>query len=142
MILVLFVIGCKPKSTDSKKVFDSNKWEQGKTVSLKLKTDKAVQHQKLIIHISHVDGIQFPVLPIQIAKKSPDGKIEKMAINLEFVDKSGERLSDCSGDYCDYKSVIDSNFTMTPNEEYQFDITNDVKLPYIPGIMQMELIIE
>ena len=81
LFVILFGVGCKKSLSDSNKDFDSNQWPKGKQVSLKIIVDKPMQNKKLNFRLSHVQGIQYPVLPLQIKKISPAGKVETKAFN-------------------------------------------------------------
>jgi hypothetical protein len=61
---------------------------------------------------------------------------------IPFFDSKKNRLSDCSGDYCDLETLIEEGFKFKETGKYQFKILYDMEAKVIPNIMQVGLIID
>ncbi len=114
---------------------EENHWQKTdvKTFTFDITDDS--QLYNLSFKFSHVYDYQFASVPIQFEIESPDGKTEKLAVDLAIKDSTGKQLADCSGDVCDLTYKIKEN-TKLHKGKYTIKVSHNFQgFPYLPNVI-------
>ena len=135
LALALFV-SCNKKVVfkDTIKQFPENRWAASdvKTFDFTLKHD--VEPAEIQLHFSHVFDPQYTTVPLSVTITNPSGEQENIFVNMQLKDGSGESLSECAGDVCDYTTTIKEGAKMAKGK-YKITVQNKYEHEYLPNIL-------
>lgn len=133
-LAVLF--SCKKTTlyTDTIKEFPNNRWPKNEVKTFTLNLKKDVEMAEMELHFSHVIDPQYDTVPLSVTITHPSGETENIYVNMQLKDASGESLSDCAGDICDYTTMIKEGSKMEKGT-YKITVQNQFPNQYLPNIL-------
>lgn len=143
MALLLPFLACnKNKVFDAKTEFAEYKWVKIKKVEFQPEITDNAKAYTITIAFRHIYGFNFQELPLNVEISSPSGKTENKKYYLQIADENNKYLSECSGDYCDLKSIVENNFKFTENGKYKFSISHELPVDIASNIIDIGMIIQ
>ncbi len=135
LFLALLLWSCDGNVTYKKFVddFPENRWEKSDVKTYDFKIEQAGNYD-LLIDFSHVYGMQFAQLPINVTLTNPDKTATTEKFALELRDKDGKDLGDCSGDYCDLRQAVFENRKLEAGN-YIVTLANGFDFEYFPNVI-------
>lgn len=113
--------------------FDDNRWPRTdvKTYDFQIEKDGSYN---LAIVFSHVAGIQFAEIPLNLELSDGHGVILAQPVMLRAKDAQGNDIGDCAGDFCDMEQVV---FTAKPLAagSYKIRLANAFEHEYLPNVI-------
>lgn len=146
LLLVSFLtilISCSKNQLSQFATFgEDNRWQQSDVQTFSFDITDDSQLYDLSFKFSHVYDYQFASVPIQFEIESPDGKTEKLNIDLSIKDSNGKQLADCSGDVCDLSYKIKEKVKFIKGI-YKLKISHNFKgAPYLPNVIGIGIKVE
>lgn len=135
-IAILFsLVGCDKNSVYKQfdSGFDDNRWLRTDVKTYEFTLEKPGAYD-LLIDFSHVAGIQFAQIPLQIEITSPDGAIAAEKVILQTKDSQGNDLGDCAGDLCDMQQSVSTNRQWAAGN-YKIRLSNEFDNDYLPNVI-------
>jgi gliding motility-associated lipoprotein GldH len=140
LLLPLFLFACNQYSVYSEfvKFSEDNHWASTEAKTFEFEITDETQTYDILFLFSHVYGYQFDHVPLHFSLKSPDGKTDDFSINLNLKDKNGKDTGDCSGDICDFTSVIREKMKFQKGL-YKITVSHSFNGPYLPNVIGIGL---
>lgn len=113
--------------------FDDNRWQRTdvKTFDFQLEKDGSYN---LAIVFSHVAGIQFAEIPLNLELSDANGVILAQNIILKTKDAQGNDIGDCAGDFCDMEQAVFTTKALTAGS-YKIRLANAFENDYLPNVI-------
>lgn len=113
--------------------FEENRWQRSdiKTYDFKIEKDG---NYNLSIVFSHVAGIQFSQIPLQLELSADANIILAENIILRTTDAQGNDIGDCSGDYCDMEQTVFESKALKAGV-YKVRLANAFDNAYLPNVL-------
>lgn len=124
----------KTTYTTTIKDFANNRWPKNEIKTFTLKLKKDVEVGEVELHFSHVIDPQYDTVPLSVVITHPSGEQENIYVNMQLKDASGDSLSECTGDICDYKTVIKEGSKLAKGT-YKITVQNQFPHEYLPNIL-------
>ena len=143
LTLVIATASCnKNRIFSEQKDITNNRWEKNNAIVFTPEISDTSKSYNIIFGLRHVFGFQPAGFAIKVEMSVPSGQVMTKTLPIPFFDSKKNRLSDCSGDYCDLETLIEEGFKFKETGKYQFKILYDMEAKVIPNIMQVGLIID
>jgi gliding motility-associated lipoprotein GldH len=139
--LFFILISCNSSGTfyQFDKMPENNRWMQTDVKVYEFEVKDDTKRYNIVFEFSHVYDYQFDSIPIQFMIKSPDGKEENLAVDLQLKDSSGKQLAECSGDVCDLKYTVKKQ-TRLNRGTYKIIVSHNFKAaPFLPNVIGIGL---
>lgn len=139
LLPLLFLFSCMKSSVYSEmfRDFDNNRWAMSdiRTFDIDIIEDT---NASIVINFSHVYEPGFTNVPVVLTIKKPSGEEELLAANMLLKDKTGNDISDCTGDICDLEFTLTENYSFTKGK-YKITVANAVNAPFLPNVLGLGL---
>lgn len=137
------LISCsKNQSSEFTTFGEDHRWQKSDVQTFSFDIIDDSQLYDLSFDFSHVYDYQFASVPIQFEIESPDGKTEKLAIDLAIKDSEGKQLADCSGDVCDLSHKIKEKAKFVKGT-YKVKVSQNFKgALYLPNVIRIGINVE
>lgn len=129
-------ISCNQNAVYSEfdKLPEDNRWLPTEVKKFEFEIAEDGQLYDLLFEFSHVYGYQFSEVPLDFNITDPDGKTAVISINLPIKDPNGKDFGDCSGDICDYTSVVREKIKFQKGH-YKIVVSHRFEGPYLPNVI-------
>jgi len=136
LLILLTLLSCNNNAVTIQfdKDFKDNRWPQSDLKTYEFTITDATKNYDLIFDFSHVDGYQFPTVPIKIEIENPDKTVTLKNFALEIKDPTGKQTGQCDGDYCDISYPVFTNTNLKAGV-YKVKISNSFPTGYLPNII-------
>lgn len=113
--------------------FDENRWQRSdlKTYDFQIEKDG---NYNLSVVFSHVAGIQFAEIPLNLEMSDANGIVLTQNIMLKTQDAQGNDIGDCAGDYCDMEQVVFTEKTLKAGS-YKIRLANAFEHEFLPNVL-------
>ncbi|HEX9979886.1 MAG TPA: hypothetical protein VGB50_04900 [Flavobacterium sp.] len=134
-LFCLVIIGCNSDTVykEFNDHFEENRWKKTDRFIYNFTIEQSGNYD-LLIDFSHVYGVPFPDIPIQLDMTGPDQKTETQSVRIQLTDPDGQPVADCSGDYCDLQQEIFSGRHLQAGK-YQIILSNQFDFEYLPNVL-------
>lgn len=138
-IAFLVILSCNKDNVFHKfdKDFESNRWSKLDIKKYDFEISEANKYD-VILEFSHIYDYDMKTIPLVIKIQSPDGTQTTEKLDLSIKDKFGKHLADCSGDICDLKYVLKSNYDLSKGS-FSISISNTSKFGFLPNVLGIGL---
>lgn len=141
LLSLFFILNSCNSGTFSQfdKMPENNRWEKSDLKGYEFEIKDDSKRYTIVFEFSHVYDYQFDSIPIQFIIKSPDGKEENLAVDIQLKDSSGKQLAECSGDVCDLKYTVKKQ-TRLNSGTYKIIVSHNFKAaPFLPNVIGIGL---
>ena len=137
---VILLAACAPISCNENRVhrkvddnFPENRWAKNdvRTYDFKITSDAAYD---LSILFSHVYETPLEHIPITVILSAPSMEPQTFNLIMHLRDGSGNQVSDCAGDYCDFMQEVFKNRNL-PAGDYKVSIANTFDYDFLPNVL-------
>ncbi len=124
-----------------KEIFKDQIWTKGEEIAYKpLIHDNSVSKQ-ISIDLQHIYGYNMDGFDVEMTVTAPSGNEEyRKTYYIKMKNADGSYISDCGGDYCDLKQVLEQNYQFKETGEYTFTFTQATNVESIAGFLSMKLL--
>jgi len=146
-LMIIFIISFLLTSCGNKTIFeeyrkfDNLSWQRFNYLNFEVPIENIDAEYDILIAIRHLPEIPYKEMKINITFYLPAGEMRTADHVFELVDKEGNSLSECLGDFCDVSFPVRKNFVFSEPGLVKFKIENKYTKTEMPGIMEVGLII-
>jgi len=147
-IIVIFVITFLLSSCGNRTVFEEYKkfdnlsWQRFDYLNFKVPIENTDAEYDILVAFRHLPEIPYREIRINFTFYLPSGEMRTSDHIFELVDKDGNKLSECLGDFCDISFPVRKNFVFSEPGIVKFQIENKYTKIEMPGIMEVGLILK
>ena len=143
MFLIFLLASC----SSNKKLYEeyytlpNMSWNRFDIVKFEVPVQEGGMDADFYLTIRHIPEIPYESLKYNFTFIMPSGEIRTADYELEFVDKTGNLLSDCLGDLCDITMLVRKGLLVSEAGVLKIEIENKYTKIEMPGIMEVGLIV-
>ena len=123
------------------KKFDNLSWGRFDFLDFEVAIEDVEAEYDILFAIRHLPEIPYQDMKINLTFHSPSGEMRTADHVFELVDKDGNKLSKCLGDFCDISFPVRKNFVFSEEGVIKFRIENKYTKTQMPGILEVGLIV-
>lgn len=137
LLLFLSLLSCKEAVVDKMdKDFDDNQWNKTDVKTFEFEIKRDIESADVLLNFSHIFDPGYSRVPmvVNIQNVTANTPPQSFALNLILKDESGESLSECSGDICDFSYTLIEGKPM-PKGNYKVTVQNQYQWEYLPNTL-------
>ena len=144
ILIVTFILSsCGNKTVfEEYKEFDNLSWGRFDFLDFEVPIENVDTEYDIFVAVRHLPEIPYKELKINLTIYLPSDEMRTVDHVFELVDKEGNKLSKCLGDFCDISFPVRKNFVFSEPGIVKFRIENKFTKTQMPGILEVGLILK
>ena len=124
-----------------KESFSTLSWKPGNDIAFYPEIEDTTQSYSLTLGIRHLYGSSLDEIRLIAKSVSPSRKEHIEKYTLKLKNEKGESLANCTGNICDFETIVDKNLRFSEAGKHTFSISPDPEGGRIVGIMEFGFIV-
>jgi len=142
IFLIILISSCSDsKVFEEYHKFDNLSWNRFDNQKFDVPIEDTESEYDIFITFRHLPEIPYKEIKINLTIHLPDGEFRTADHIFELIDKEGNNLSECLGDFCDISFPVRKGFTFSEPGIVRFEIENKYTKVEMPGIVEVGLIV-